>query len=72
MGGAGLPDDLIAGHQTQTWLATADQHEIKPRTGGFWYHKRASRPHPSTLDPAFQDELIRKLEGYAGVAFPLP
>ncbi|MFD8869124.1 hypothetical protein ACFV1F_33185 [Streptomyces sp. NPDC059590] len=37
MGGAGAPDDLVAGHRTQVWLAT--HHHITPHTGGYWYHR---------------------------------
>lgn len=29
MGGAGAPDDLEMGHQTQTWLATSDDPAAK-------------------------------------------
>ncbi|WP_203568271.1 SDR family NAD(P)-dependent oxidoreductase [Aestuariimicrobium ganziense] len=68
MGGSGAPDDLTAGHQTQTWLATADN--VKPRTGGYWYHRSTQTPHRSALDENFQDELLAVLESRTGIALP--
>jgi NAD(P)-dependent dehydrogenase (short-subunit alcohol dehydrogenase family) len=65
MGGAGAPDDLTAGHQTQVWLATAD--DIVPATGGYWHHRRLERPHPAAQDPEFQGRLLRALEDRTGV-----
>src|SRR5579864_9521055 len=39
MGGAGAPDDLDAGHRTQVWLATSEDHAAKV-TGEYFYHLR--------------------------------
>lgn len=39
MGGPHAPDDLELGHETQVWLATADDPEALT-TGGYWYHRR--------------------------------
>lgn len=61
MGGPGAPDDLAKGHQTQAWLATADEAEISPRTAGYWHHRRPREPHPLTRDESFQDDLLRRL-----------
>jgi NAD(P)-dependent dehydrogenase (short-subunit alcohol dehydrogenase family) len=60
MGGAGAPDDLVAGHQTQVWLATAD--DVKPPTGGYWHHQQLQQPHPASRDPRFQAALIDALQ----------
>ena len=60
MGGAGAPDDLVAGHQTQVWLATGD--EIRPPTGGYWHHEQLEQPHPASQDPRFQAALIDTLQ----------
>ncbi|MFD7776988.1 short-chain dehydrogenase [Streptomyces sp. NPDC059753] len=38
MGGPGAPDDLIAGHRTQVWLA--GHADVVPGTGGYWYHRQ--------------------------------
>ncbi|MFC5908383.1 SDR family NAD(P)-dependent oxidoreductase [Streptacidiphilus monticola] len=65
MGGPGAPDDLIAGHRTQVWLATRD--DMSPRTGGYWYHQRAQTPHPAAQDAEFQARLLQALEQRTGV-----
>ena len=64
MGGAGAPDDLAAGHQTQAWLATSD---VTPATGGYWHHRTLQKPHPDTQNPAFQQDLLRQLHERAGI-----
>ncbi|MEV4576280.1 SDR family NAD(P)-dependent oxidoreductase [Nonomuraea jabiensis] len=65
MGGAGAPDDLAAGHQTQVWLAT--HHDVTPATGGYWYHRQVQTPHPASQDEDFQARLIHALESHTGV-----
>ena len=65
MGGAGAPDDLEAGHQTQVWLAT--HHDVTPVTGGYWYHRQVQTPHPAAQDEDFQARLIHALESHTGV-----
>jgi len=65
MGGAGAPDDLEMGHQTQVWLATSDDPEALT-TGGYWHHRQRSEPHRSVHDEAFQDELLAALAAETG------
>ncbi|WP_240436352.1 SDR family NAD(P)-dependent oxidoreductase [Streptomyces sporangiiformans] len=65
MGGAGAPDDLTAGHQTQVWLAT--HPDVTPSTGGYWYHRQTQTPHPAVQDEEFQAHLIQVLESHTGV-----
>ncbi|XVQ14270.1 SDR family NAD(P)-dependent oxidoreductase [Spirillospora sp. CA-255316] len=65
MGGAGAPDDLTAGHQTQVWLAT--RSDLTPGTGGYWYHQQVQPPHPASQDEGFQAHLIEVLESHTGV-----
>jgi NAD(P)-dependent dehydrogenase (short-subunit alcohol dehydrogenase family) len=72
MGGASAPDDLAEGHRTQAWLATAPETELSPRTGGYWHHRAAIRPHPAALDDAFQQELLDALAARTGRALPAP
>jgi NAD(P)-dependent dehydrogenase (short-subunit alcohol dehydrogenase family) len=60
MGGAGAPDDLDLGHQTQEWLATSDDREALT-TGGYWYHGERRQPHRAVHDEAFQDRLLQAL-----------
>lgn len=68
MGGAGAPDDLVEGHRTQVWLATADHDGIDPHTGGYWRHHDAHEPHPAAVDADFQARLLAHLEGITGIA----
>ncbi|CAM5633246.1 hypothetical protein STENM327S_02965 [Streptomyces tendae] len=65
MGGAGAPDDLTAGHQTQVRLAT--RQDLTPGTGGYWYHQKTQTPHPAAGDEKFQTRLIQGLERHTGV-----
>ncbi|GAB3274272.1 SDR family NAD(P)-dependent oxidoreductase [Kineosporia babensis] len=65
MGGSGAPDDLVAGHETQTWLATADR--IDPSTGGYWHHRRTQDPHPAVTNGRFQQQLLDLLGPHTGV-----
>jgi NAD(P)-dependent dehydrogenase (short-subunit alcohol dehydrogenase family) len=67
MGGPHASDDLTEGHRTQEWLAVADEAEIVPRTGGYWYHRATRSPHPATLDTGFQADLLAKLATLTGV-----
>lgn len=67
MGGQSAPDDLTEGHRTQEWLATAEEGEIRPATGGYWHHRRAIAPHPVVLDERVQDDLIDALEKSTGL-----
>ncbi|WP_084963393.1 SDR family NAD(P)-dependent oxidoreductase [Thermoactinospora rubra] len=65
MGGRGAPDDLIAGHRTQAWLATGD--DVIPPTGGYWYHRRIQAPHPAAGRADFQARLLEALADRTGV-----
>jgi NAD(P)-dependent dehydrogenase (short-subunit alcohol dehydrogenase family) len=67
MGGPGAPDDLVEGHLTQVWLATAPEEDIQPRTGGYWHHGKAREPHRASRDGEFQASLLRHLEGLTGL-----
>jgi NAD(P)-dependent dehydrogenase (short-subunit alcohol dehydrogenase family) len=65
MGGAGAPDDLEMGHQTQTWLAVSEDPAART-TGGYWYHRQQVRPAMEVADPAFQDQLMERLAELTG------
>lgn len=65
MGGAGAPDDLTAGHQTQGWLATYP--DVTPATGGYWYHQQTQKPAPASQDEDFQAHLIQALKSHTGI-----
>ena len=66
MGGAGAPDDLTAGHETQVWLAT--DPAVTPATGGYWHHRRTGPTHPAARDERFQDRLLDALASRTGIA----
>lgn len=70
MGGPSASDSLEEGHRTQAWLATTDPAQIEPRTGGYWFHHRPSRPHPAAPDTTFQGELLDKLAAYTDISLP--
>lgn len=66
MGGAGAPDDLEMGHQTQTWLAVSEDPAAKT-SGGYWYHRQHSKPAAQVTDPGFQDQLMDRLAELTGI-----
>lgn len=70
MGGPEASDDLAEGHRTQKWLATAAVEEITPRSGGYWHHRQARRPHPAALDADFQTSLLLRLAETTGLTLP--
>jgi NAD(P)-dependent dehydrogenase (short-subunit alcohol dehydrogenase family) len=70
MGGPSATDDLDEAHRTQAWLVTANPARIEPRSGGYWFHHQARRPHPAAADAAFQDDLLAHLEARTGITLP--
>lgn len=68
MGGAGAPDDLVEGHRTQVWLATAPEEQMTPPTAGYWHHRVAREPHAATRDLDFQQQVLDHLEDLTGIA----
>jgi NAD(P)-dependent dehydrogenase (short-subunit alcohol dehydrogenase family) len=69
MGGPGAPDDLEAGHLTQTWLAVSDDPAATV-SGGYWHHRRRQAPAAEASEPGFQDQLVARLAELTGVALP--
>ena len=69
MGGAGAPDDLALGADTQAWLAVSD--DPAARVTGRYLYRRTERPaDPAASDPAFQDGLLEACAELSGVALP--
>ncbi len=66
MGGAGAPDDLDLGGDTQTWLAVSNDPAALV-SGKYWHHRRPQKPAPAVTDTAFQDRLTDILAGLTGV-----
>ncbi|MBS1525635.1 MAG: SDR family NAD(P)-dependent oxidoreductase [Bacteroidetes bacterium] len=68
MGGAGAPDDLEEGYQTQVWLAVSDDPEARV-SGEYFHHKKPSRYLPAAGDIAVQGHFLRLCEQITGVKF---
>jgi NAD(P)-dependent dehydrogenase (short-subunit alcohol dehydrogenase family) len=64
MGGAGAPDDLQKGYETQVWLATHDG-----ASGKYYYHQKETRYNPAADDIGLQNGLLSVCEALTGVKF---
>jgi NAD(P)-dependent dehydrogenase (short-subunit alcohol dehydrogenase family) len=61
MGGAGAPDDLQKGFDTQVWLAVSEDPRVKV-SGRYFYHQKES-PYSSLADDiALQDKYLAQCE----------
>ena len=67
MGGAGAPDDLEMGHQTQTWLAVSDERAAMV-SGRYWFHRKPQTPAPEVSNTGFQDHLVAQLAELTSVS----
>jgi NAD(P)-dependent dehydrogenase (short-subunit alcohol dehydrogenase family) len=69
MGGSSAPDDLVAGYQTQVWLAEShEQHAMV--SGNYFYHKKIQNHHPDANNESVQETLIQVCATLSGVQFP--
>ena len=66
MGGAGAPDDLAMGSDTQSWLAVSMDSDALV-SGEYWHHRRPRTPAPAVTDTDFQDRLTNTLAGLTGI-----
>lgn len=66
MGGAGAPDDMGMGAETQAWLAVSDEPGAQV-SGRFLFHNREVEAHPAMHDRAFQEGLLGACAGLSGV-----
>jgi NAD(P)-dependent dehydrogenase (short-subunit alcohol dehydrogenase family) len=57
MGGAGAPDDLQRGDETQAWLAVSDDPAARV-SGRLFRHLHEIDAEPAASDPAVQDSLL--------------
>jgi NAD(P)-dependent dehydrogenase (short-subunit alcohol dehydrogenase family) len=64
MGGAGAPDDLHQGYETQVWLATHDGP-----TGKYFYHGKEESSNPEADDTDMQNQLLAACEKITGIKF---
>ena len=66
MGGAGAPDNLEKGFETQVWLAVSNDPEARV-SGYYFHHKRRSHYLPDAKDPVIQEKFIALCERVTGV-----
>ena len=69
MGGAGAPDNLTKGAETQVWLA-AGTDPTSRITGQYLHHQRPSATHPQAADVAVQEQLLAAFARLTSVSFP--
>jgi NAD(P)-dependent dehydrogenase (short-subunit alcohol dehydrogenase family) len=69
MGGAGAPDDLEKGYQTQVWLAASN--DVKAMVTGRYFHYQRSANYLSKSDNiSTQEQFLNLCEQISGVRFP--
>jgi len=68
MGGAGAPDNLEKGFQTQVWLAVSNDPEAKV-SGRYFHHKGETHFLPAANDATVQDKFIALCEQITEVRF---
>jgi NAD(P)-dependent dehydrogenase (short-subunit alcohol dehydrogenase family) len=69
MGGAGAPDDLEQGFQTQVWLAVSNDQEALV-TGRYFHHRKEAKYHIMADDTAVQERFLELCAKICGVSFP--
>lgn len=67
MGGAGAPDDLQKGIETQVWLAVDEQATL---SGGYLFHKKEAHYLREADRTDLQDRFLEGCEQITGVRFP--
>ncbi len=68
MGGAGAPDDLQKGYETQVWLAVSDDPNALV-SGKYFHHQREAKYQLKADDTAVQNDFLRLCEQISGVTF---
>jgi NAD(P)-dependent dehydrogenase (short-subunit alcohol dehydrogenase family) len=69
MGGAGAPDDLQKGAETQVWLAVSNDPEAKV-SGKYLFHKKEKQYLQVADNLALQGEFLTLCEQITGIRFP--
>lgn len=67
MGGAGAPDDLRKGYETQVWLAAGEDANA---SGRYFFHRKESQYAREADHVGLQEKLIALCEKTTGVRFP--
>lgn len=68
MGGAGAPDDLEKGFQTQVWLAVSNDAEARV-SGCYFHHKKQDHYLPAAKDTDVQEKFLALCEQITGIRF---
>lgn len=68
MGGAGAPDSLEEGFETQVWLAVSDDPEARV-SGEYFHHKRKARYLPAAKHADVQEKFLALCEKITGIPF---
>jgi NAD(P)-dependent dehydrogenase (short-subunit alcohol dehydrogenase family) len=69
MGGAGAPDDLNQGADTQAWLAVSQDPKARV-SGEYFHHRQRRKVAPAAHDAAVQDRLLAYLYTLSGTPLP--
>ncbi|MCR8561585.1 SDR family NAD(P)-dependent oxidoreductase [Mucilaginibacter sp. BJC16-A38] len=67
MGGAGAPDDLAQGYQTQVWLAVSDDPGALV-SGQYFHHRKPAHYNRLADDVSLQDQLLAECARLTGVS----
>jgi NAD(P)-dependent dehydrogenase (short-subunit alcohol dehydrogenase family) len=68
MGGAGAPDSLEKGYQTQVWLAVSDDPEAKA-SGCYFHHRKQDHYLRAAGDVAVQEKFLDLCKRITGISF---
>ncbi|MCW3105170.1 MAG: family NAD(P)-dependent oxidoreductase [Bacteroidetes bacterium] len=69
MGGAGAPDSLESGFQTQVWLAVSNDERAKV-SGRYFYHKKELPSNPEADNILLQERFLTLCKEITDVSFP--
>lgn len=68
MGGAGAPDSLEKGFETQVWLAESNAPQAQV-SGQYFFHKKPANYHAAAKDIAVQEKFLNFCRQLTGVQF---
>jgi NAD(P)-dependent dehydrogenase (short-subunit alcohol dehydrogenase family) len=69
MGGAGAPDDLQKGAETQAWLAISNDPDALV-SGRYFFHKKEKNYLPLADNISLQEDYLKLCEQITGIRFP--
>lgn len=69
MGGAGAPDKMSVGYESQVWLADSNSKQAST-SGNYYYQKKPTSYNSTANDQKLQDELVNKLAEMTKISIP--